>query len=254
MLVDGGGAIPIPGSPPPRQDIGENVISSYLWSRKIQKLDYIVLTHDHWDHMGGLETVLKNFNVGELWMGVDPGDRSMDWLRQIAVSRGTRNVRVEEGIRKNIGGVELEVLLPPEDWSPKRVSNNDSVVLRLGYQDRHYLLAGDVEARMERLLAESEEPLTSDVLKVAHHGSKTSSTAEFLHRVKPQFGIISVGAFKRFGHPNQEALDNLRAAGIRTYRTDLDGATTVSTDGHHLEITDYRESLRPWPIFVSSEW
>ena len=253
MLVDGGGEIPIPGSPPPRMDVGESVISSYLWSRRIQKLDYVVLTHDHWDHMGGLESVLNNFRVGELWLGPDPGDRSMNWLRAIAASRGTRNVQVQAGIKKTIDGVTIEVLMPPVDWAPKRVSNNDSVVLRLGMHDRHYLLAGDVESPMERRLAGSDRTLASDVLKVAHHGSRTSSTAAFLDRVAPQLGIVSVGAFKRFGLPNQEALDRLAAANVRVYRTDLDGTTTVSTDGHRIEVSSYRQSLHRWPRFVNRE-
>jgi competence protein ComEC len=250
MLVDGGGAIPIPGSPPPRLDVGESVISSYLWSRKIQRLDYVVLTHDHWDHFGGLPAVLQNFRVGELWMGRDPGDRDMSWLRTLAAWRGTPSVRVTDGIRKSIGGVTLEVLSPPPDWAPRRVSNNDSVVLRLDYQGRRILLPGDVEARMERRLAERNEPISSDVLKVAHHGSRTSSTPAFLERVSPQFGIISVGAFKRFGHPHEEVLDALRSAGVRLYRTDRDGTTTISSDGHHLAISAYRDTLRPWPRFA----
>ena len=250
MLVDGGGAIPIPGAPPPRLDVGESVISSYLWSRNIQKLDTVVLTHDHWDHMGGLASVLKNFRVGELWMGPDPGDRNLDWLRAVAASRGTRYMRVEEGMKKIIGGVDLQVLSPPEDWTPRRVSNNDSVVLRLDYQGRHILLPGDIESRMERHLAAAGGPLASDVLKVAHHGSRTSSTSEFLQRVAPQFGIISVGAFKRFGHPNDEVIEALHAAGVRTYRTDRDGTTTISTNGHRLAITTYRDALRPWPPFA----
>ncbi|MBI2818962.1 MAG: ComEC/Rec2 family competence protein [Acidobacteria bacterium] len=249
MLVDGGGAIPIPGSPPPRLDVGESVVSPYLWSRNIQKLDYVVLTHNHWDHMGGLKAVLENFRVRELWMGRDPGNRSMDWLRAIAAGRGTRTVHVADGINKSIGGVEVQILSPPPNWAPRRVSNDDSIVLRLGYKGRHILLPGDVESRMERRLVEEDEPLSSDVLKVAHHGSRTSSTKAFLQQVAPQFGIISVGAFQRFGQPNDEVLEALRSAGVRLYRTDLDGTTTASTDGHRLDITTYRDTLRPWPRF-----
>jgi competence protein ComEC len=250
MLVDGGGTIPIPGSPPPRLDVGESVVSSYLWSRNIQHLDYVVLTHDHWDHMGGLKAVAENFRVGELWMGHDPADRNMGWLRAIARARGTCNVRVADGIHKSIGGVEVDVLSPPPDWAPRRVSNNDSVVLRLGYKGRHVLLPGDIEARMERRLVSEDEPLSSEVLKVAHHGSRPSSTAGFLEQVKPQFGIISVGAFKRFGLPNDEVIQALHSAGVRVYRTDRDGTTTVSSDGHRLSITAYCDTLWPWPRFA----
>jgi len=109
---------------------------------------------------------------------------------------------------------------------------------------------GDVEARMERRLLEPSAAIRSDVLKVAHHGSRTSSTPEFLERVAPIFGIISVGAFKRFGHPNDDVLAALNAAGVRTYRTDQDGTVTISTDGHRLEITALRDTLRPWPPLI----
>jgi competence protein ComEC len=143
------------------------------------------------------------------------------------------------------------VLSPPSGWMPKRVSNNDSVVLRLTYGGRSILLPGDVEARMERRLVEEGADLASDVLKVAHHGSRTSSTPEFLSRVAPRFGVISVGAFKRFGHPNDDVLAALATAGIRMYRTDRDGAVTISTDGRRLDVTAYRDALKPWPAFVS---
>jgi competence protein ComEC len=253
MLVDGGGAIPIPGAPPPRLNVGESVISSYLWSRNVQQLDYVVLTHDHYDHFGGLEPVLRNFRVGELWMGPDPADRPMDRLRAVAASRSTRSIHVEQGHGSMIDGVKVEVLSPPAGWTPSRVSNNDSVVLRLTYGGRTILLPGDVEARMEQRLAQDGVELASDVLKIAHHGSRTSTTAEFLSRVSPTFGVISVGAFKRFGHPNDDVLAALAAAGVQTYRTDQDGTVTFSTDGHRLDVATHRDMLRPWPRFVDGE-
>ncbi len=256
MLVDGGGDIPFPGATPRRQFVGESVVSSYLWTRGIQRLDYVVLSHDHWDHFGGLQAVFDNFEVGEFWIGPDPADRDMEWLRERARGSGAKVIHTTSDIIREVGGVEVGVLSPAPDWAPRRVSNDDSIVLRLTMGRRSILLPGDIERRIERLLAEGppaqgsvQSPLQSDVLKVPHHGSRTSSTPEFLRRVRPAFGIISVGAFGRFGHPHEQVLAALRENNIRIYRTDRDGAVGVRTDGNRLRITAYRDSLRPWPRF-----
>lgn len=121
--------------------------------------------------------------------------------------------------------------------------------MRLGYGSRHILLLGDVEKRMEKLMAEGDLPLSSEIMKVAHHGSKTSTTAPLLSRVAPKFGMISVGAFSRFGHPNREVLEALDQASVWTYRTDDDGSITAATDGYRIEFSRFRDSLRPWPAF-----
>lgn len=249
MLVDGGGAIPIPGSPPPRLDVGEQIVSPFLWSRRMKTIDFVVLTHAHADHLGGLISVLQNFKVGELWLGPGPSDAGLERLLKVAASCGVPVVRHHSGDQAEIDGVELLVLSPAADWSPSRVSNNDSLVLRLGYGSRHILLLGDVESRMETRLVNEELPVASDVMKVAHHGSKTSTTAPLLDRVAPRFGIISVGAFSRFGHPNREVLDALDQAGVWTYRTDRDGSITASTDGYRIEFSRFRDTLQSWPRF-----
>jgi competence protein ComEC len=250
MLVDGGGTIPVAGSEVPEFDIGEQVVSRYLWSRQMKKIHTVVLTHAHADHLNGLLTVLKNFPAEELWIGPGPQSRELDELLQIASSRGVRVVHHWSGDRISIDGVEVEILSPPKDWHPRSVSNNDSLVLRLGYGRRHVLLSGDVEARMERRLVTENLDISSDVLKVAHHGSKTSSTAPLLARIAPSFAMISVGPYRRFGHPNQETLDALAIAGAKVYRTDIGGAVTASTDGNKIEMTRYQEMLRPWPPFL----
>ncbi|MBI3895585.1 MAG: ComEC/Rec2 family competence protein [Acidobacteria bacterium] len=249
MLVDGGGAIPVSPDVPPSLYIGESVVSPALWSRQIQTLDFVVLTHAHWDHLGGLLTVLQNFRVRELWIGPSPRPENLQRLLDLAASRSVRVVRQQSGNRREIDGVELEVLSPPADWNPRRVSNNDSLVLRLQYGQRRVLLPGDVESRMERRLVENGNSIAGDILKIPHHGSKTSTTPAFLARVAPSFGIISVGAFGRFGHPHAEVLETLRQAGVRTMRTDQDGSVTILTDGRRIELATFREALRSWPPF-----
>ena len=249
MLMDGGGVIPIPGLPPSSLNIGESVVSSYLWSRRLKAVDYVVLTHAHWDHLGGLLTVLENFSVGELWVGPGPPGNAREGLLRLASQRGVRVVQQHSKLRREIDGVEVRVLSPPADWNPPQVSNNDSLVLRLGYGRRHVLLAGDIESRMEARLLDQGLPLASDILKVAHHGSRTSTTATFLQKVAPSFAAISVGPYRRFGHPHEEVLETLRRAGVRTYRTDTDGTVTARTNGNRIEITTFRQTARPWPAF-----
>ncbi|MBI4460062.1 MAG: ComEC/Rec2 family competence protein [Acidobacteria bacterium] len=248
MLVDGGGTIPFPGSLS-RMDIGEDVVSPALWSRQIKTLDIAVLTHAHWDHLGGLFSILRNFQVRELWIGPGPHPDNLERLLNLAAARGVRVLRRQSGDYQRIDGVELSVLSPPADWNPRRVSNNDSLVLRLQYGRRRVLLPGDIESRMEKRLAENGYSLTSDILKIPHHGSKTSTTPSFLARVDPRFGIVSVGAYGRFGHPSAEVLESLRRAGVRAFRTSQDGSVTALTDGHRIELSAYRESLPSWPRF-----
>ncbi|OFW14841.1 MAG: hypothetical protein A3H27_04495 [Acidobacteria bacterium RIFCSPLOWO2_02_FULL_59_13] len=249
MLIDGGGAIPMPGQPPPSLDIGESVVSSYLWSRRLKALDYVVLTHAHWDHTWGLISVLKNFPVRELWLGPGPSNYALKELLQVADARGVPVVRLHSGLRRGIDGVPIAILSPPAAWNPSQVGNNDSLVLQLSYGQRSLLLAGDVESRMENAMLKDGFPLASDILKVAHHGSRSSTTVPFLHAVSPAFGVISVGPYRRFGHPHEEVLETLRRAGVHTYRTDTDGTITARTNGNRIELETFRWQQRDWAPF-----
>ena len=251
MLVDAGeGPSLDEAMQPVGLDLGESVVSAYLWSRQIQKLDFVVATHSHWDHVGGIESVLRNFRVGEVWLG--PGGESpiRAGLEQAVSGRAIPIRNMVAGNSLSIGGVQNEVIWPAEDWRPTRNENNDSLVLRLGFGRRHLLLPGDAETTVERRLLQGAAPLRGDILKVPHHGSNDSASAAFLQALSPGFASISVGAYGQYGHPRPETLERLRAAGIRTYRTDRDGATTFLTDGNRIEVRTYRESLRPWPVFA----
>jgi competence protein ComEC len=243
MLIDGGGAFS--GFPGREEhdgiDPGEEAVSPYLWSRGFQKLDVVALTHAHQDHVGGLTAVLNNFRVGRLWIGREVNSTALKKLEELA--RANR-IPVEYEVRgKSFSweGVQGEFLWPeivPEEIAPS-AKNNDSLVLRLRYGSRSLMLPGDAEKQVEKemLVENSAESLRADVLKVGHHGSKNSTTPEFLAAMHPLVGVISAGEGNPYGHPSPELLERLQSAGVRILRTDRDGAVHIVTDGARLEIT-----------------
>lgn len=227
LLVDGGGSL---GGQAADFDVGEAVVSPYLWSRGLTRLDAVALTHAHADHIGGLGAVLRNFRPRELWLGTNPATPALTALLDEAARQQIRVVHYAAGERFDFGGAQVEVLAPPRDWQPAaRPRNNDSLALRLSLGATAVVLAGDAEQRIERFIAE-EHP-QADLLKVAHHGSATSTTPELLQAVRPRYGVISVGFRSSFGHPRPEVLARLQAARVLTYRTDTQGAVSLFLDG-----------------------
>ncbi len=253
LLIDGGGAFSgFPGREEHNGiDPGEEAVSPYLWSRGLQKLDVVALTHAHQDHLGGLIAILENFRVAKLWIGREVSSPALARLEELA--RG-RQITIEHELRgKSFSwdGVDGDFLWPEivhEEVSPS-AKNDDSLVLRLHYRNETILLPGDAEKQAEReILSEnSPEAMHSNVLKIGHHGSKNSTTPEFLAAVQPRVGIISAGEDNPYGHPSPELLERLKSAGIQTLRTDRDGAVHVLTDGTRLEITCFV----PCPIAAS---
>jgi competence protein ComEC len=241
MLVDGGG---LPGSSyirsrRPGMDVGEDVVSPFLWARGLKRLDVVALTHAHQDHLGGLAAVLQNFQVGELWVGRDAPTPAYTALLAEARARGVPVVQHRRGDAFDWDGVRMRVLWPESADSADADQNNDSLVLRMESGQSSLLLSGDIERTAERALAASGDSLAAEFLKIAHHGSRTSTTQAFLDSVHPRFAAISVGDNNPFGHPNADVLRRIEMEGTRLYRTDRDGAITVVTDGEHLEFRTF---------------
>ena len=231
LLVDGGGFGGGPRQAPQDFDIGEEVVSAALWSRGIRHLDAVALSHAHSDHMGGLPAVQRNFHPAELWVGNNPHSAAYDALINEAAGLHVRVRRFRAGDAFEFGQTQVEVLAPFSNYQPGlEASNNDSMVLRVAYGATSVMLEGDAEAPVEQAML-AEPDLQSTLLKVGHHGSVTSTTPAFLARVAPQWAVISSGIRNRYGHPRQEVLDELQSSEVRTFRTDINGASCFVLDG-----------------------
>jgi competence protein ComEC len=241
MLVDAGGALGSfhAGGMRSGLDIGEDVVSPYLWSRGLKQVEVVALTHAHEDHIGGLPAVLENFRVRELWVGRDIEIAAYRQVLTMARQRGVRIIHKKQGdsfARENITG---SILWPEELTEHQTAKNDDSLVMRLTDGSQSILLPGDIERPSERKILAEDQPVGANFLKVAHHGSKTSTIEAFLSSSHPAFAAISSGRDNSFGHPAPEVVARLEAAGVRVYRTDRDGAITATTDGQTLAVSTF---------------
>jgi competence protein ComEC len=230
-------------------DVGDRVVTRVLWALGVRSLDWAAVTHPDLDHIGGMAAVVDALGAREIWEGVpvprDPDRRTLQgWTPGIP----WREMRA--GDRLTIGDVALDVLNPPiPDWERQQSRNDDSLVLRLRYGDVEFLLTGDIGAAVENGLPIGGPRPPLRVLKVAHHGSRSSSGQAFIERYAPVVALLSAGAGNVFGHPAPEVVSHLAAARVRTFRTDLDGAISVETDGRELRVRTWRGTT--WTAHVS---
>lgn len=231
-----------------RHPAGREIIR-LLRERRRSRIDRLIITHGHPDHYGALPQLFDEIEVGELWVNgqllAEEQDGTMATLLALARNRGTK-VRFTDNICRQpseIGGVHLAVLWPCPRYDPELDLNDNSIVLRLSLGAHSFLFTGDVEAEAEwRLLHEGRLSQT-DVLKVAHHGSKTSTTEELVDVVRPTLAVASMGAHNFYGHPSLLVIERLRNAGVHVFRTDLHGGVTVETDGTTLEAQTWRDGM-----------
>ena len=244
MIVDGGGMLAYGRVRKPSIDMGEDVVSPYLWSRGIRRVDVIAVTHGHEDHSGGIAALIENFHPREVWVGAKPLQKVLDAARRHHVPV----IEKRAGAPFDFGGTTVDVISPPVDYVARRdPGNNDSLAMRIAFGRRSFLLTGDMEKPMEaRALADGLE-IQADVLKVGHHGSKTSTIQPFLDAVSPSIAIISDGFENSFGHPHRDVLARLTERHAAILRTDLDGLITVRTDGKRIWMdTMVWEGLSAW--------
>jgi competence protein ComEC len=243
MLIDGGGLYE------DRFDIGKNVIAPFLWKKKIRRIDTLVLTHPDPDHLKGLIFIASQFSMGQFWdNGFRIDSEPYLQLKKILSQKKIHTQSLDEASTLQIiNGVEIAVLNPP-GWNgmPRKVQNlrdlnHFSLVLKLRFKNVTLLLAGDIGKEAEERILRKDYPLRSDILKIPHHGSSSSSTPLFLERVKPNYAILSVGERNISRLPHPEVLKRYLQRGSRILRTDKHGAITVTTDGENIEVKTFVE-------------
>jgi len=233
LLVDGGG-----NTTDAARRIGETVVSEYLWWRSLNEVDYVLATHADADHIDGLNDILKNFTVRSALIARRPtNDPEFSKFSQTLTTTNTHSELIQAGDVIHFGAVEVSVLWPP--GAGEQSTNNDSITLRVKFGAHSILLTGDIEKPAERALVESHQDLTANVVKVPHHGSKTSSTDDFVRATNPDLAIISVGRHSMFGHPHPEVVQRWQANGATVLTTGECGTITVTTDGHHLSLKKF---------------
>ncbi len=238
MLIDGGTREP---------DAGRRVIAPYLWSKGIRHVDYIVLTHPHPDHYGGLIYIMDNFKVGEIWLNGIMNHEAEEFFQKIIEKKIPYRV-LRRGDILEVKEYKIYVFHPYDKFYADSLrgkfsnKNNDSLVIKIDTGSASALFTGDIEAEAEEDLIHLNTWLKSDIMKVPHHGGKTSSSKELLKAVSSEIAVVSAGKNNAFNHPHKEALERYSEGGVRLFRTDIDGAVTITLKDKSYRVQIYLDS------------
>lgn len=206
-------------------------VREYIEDLGIRKIDYLVGTHPHTDHIGGLEEVINNFDIGSIYMPrASSTSKTFESLLNTINEKNLKVKSAKSGV--NIideDGLKIDIVAPNSEKYAKL--NNYSAVIKITYKNNKFLFMGDAEEVSEK---EIKEDISADVIKIGHHGSNTSSSEEFIARVKPKYAIISVGDGNKYNHPSKDVLKKLENIGALVYRTDISGSIVISSDGNNI--------------------
>lgn len=221
MLIDAG-----------ENDMGE-VVVDYINKLGYSKIDYIIGTHPHTDHIGGLKDIINNFNTNKIYMPkVISTSKTYENLLNTIAEKNLKIHTAKKGVNIiNENNLSIDIVAPNDDSYTNL--NNYSAILKITYKNKSFLFTGDAEALSEN---EITDDISADVIKVGHHGSNTSSSEKFINKVKPQYAIISVGKNNDYNHPHQTIINRLEKYGAKIYRTDLNGTIVITTDGNNIKI------------------
>lgn len=218
-------------------DAGNNadgdLVVDYLKKQGVSKLDYVIATHPHEDHIGGLDNVINTFNIGKIYMPqVNSTTQTYKDVITAITNKGLKITIPVAGDNISLGDAVATILAP--NGTDYIDTNNYSIALKLKFGNNSFIFMGDAEDISEGEILEKQLDISADVLKVGHHGSSSSTTEEFLNAVNPKYAVISVGEGNSYGHPHKSVMDRLKSKGTKVYRTDESGTIVATSDGENI--------------------